>query len=294
MAELNNTNVNNSDAIELPVGNSDQRPSIPSVGDTRYNSNFKTFEYWNGTAWSFSEPNAYNDGLILHLDAGNPNSYPGTGTTWFDLSGNNHHGYGQPEPDYESYEPNPAAFPTYSGEGGGSLFFNDFPNGIMIPTNMGDHTAGTHEFWVRKTGTDNSGYRPDYIADARNGTGSWWHWDYNGGHINIHERLEYANPYPWVDGEPSIYSTVWTHYIITGDSTTGYVKLYINGIPQGAGLTKPPIPPIFNLGDRFRIGARYTSSSCFIGYYGGYKIYNRVLSDEEAFFNYNNLKVRFS
>lgn len=26
-------------------------------------------------------------GLILHLDAGNPSSYPGTGTTWTDLSG---------------------------------------------------------------------------------------------------------------------------------------------------------------------------------------------------------------
>ena len=27
------------------------------------------------------------DGLILHLDARNPASYPGSGTTWFDLSG---------------------------------------------------------------------------------------------------------------------------------------------------------------------------------------------------------------
>jgi hypothetical protein len=28
------------------------------------------------------------DGLVLYLDAANPKSYPGTGTTWFDLSGN--------------------------------------------------------------------------------------------------------------------------------------------------------------------------------------------------------------
>jgi hypothetical protein len=28
------------------------------------------------------------DGLQLHLDAGDTNSYPGTGTTWYDLSGN--------------------------------------------------------------------------------------------------------------------------------------------------------------------------------------------------------------
>ena len=28
------------------------------------------------------------DGLILHLDAGNKNSYPGSGATWTDISGN--------------------------------------------------------------------------------------------------------------------------------------------------------------------------------------------------------------
>jgi hypothetical protein len=30
------------------------------------------------------------DGLVLHLDAGNTLSYPGTGNTWFDLSGNSY------------------------------------------------------------------------------------------------------------------------------------------------------------------------------------------------------------
>lgn len=29
------------------------------------------------------------NGLVLHLDATNQKSYPGTGTTWYDLSGNN-------------------------------------------------------------------------------------------------------------------------------------------------------------------------------------------------------------
>ena len=29
------------------------------------------------------------DGLVLYLDAANPKSYPGSGTTWFDLSGQN-------------------------------------------------------------------------------------------------------------------------------------------------------------------------------------------------------------
>ena len=40
---------------------------------------------------------AYNsrivtDGLVLALDAGNTKSYPGSGTTWTDLSGNGRNG----------------------------------------------------------------------------------------------------------------------------------------------------------------------------------------------------------
>ena len=31
------------------------------------------------------------DGLVFYVDAGNGNSYPGSGTTWSDLSGNNNH-----------------------------------------------------------------------------------------------------------------------------------------------------------------------------------------------------------
>jgi len=36
-------------------------------------------------------PKVVTSGLSLYLDASNPKSYPGTGTTWFDLSGNSKH-----------------------------------------------------------------------------------------------------------------------------------------------------------------------------------------------------------
>jgi hypothetical protein len=32
-------------------------------------------------------PSIVRDGLVLYLDAANPKSYPGSGTTWFDLKG---------------------------------------------------------------------------------------------------------------------------------------------------------------------------------------------------------------
>lgn len=37
----------------------------------------------------YGGPDIVTDGLILHLDAGNSKSYPGSGNIWYDLSGNN-------------------------------------------------------------------------------------------------------------------------------------------------------------------------------------------------------------
>ena len=40
----------------------------------------------------YTGPNIITDGLVLHLDAANPKSYPGTGNIWSDLSGNGNNG----------------------------------------------------------------------------------------------------------------------------------------------------------------------------------------------------------
>jgi hypothetical protein len=37
-------------------------------------------------------PNIVTDGLVMYLDAANTKSYPGSGTTWNDLSGNSNNG----------------------------------------------------------------------------------------------------------------------------------------------------------------------------------------------------------
>jgi hypothetical protein len=39
----------------------------------------------------FHSPNIVTNGLVLALDAANPKSYPGSGNTWYDLSGNGNH-----------------------------------------------------------------------------------------------------------------------------------------------------------------------------------------------------------
>lgn len=53
-------------------------------------------------------PSIVTDGLALYLDAANAKSYPGTGTTWFDLSGNNKNAIknGTQSPDYPQFNNN--------------------------------------------------------------------------------------------------------------------------------------------------------------------------------------------
>jgi len=60
---------------------------------TRALSSSEISQHFNSLKFRFNIPyqspsNIITDGLILHLDATDTNSYPGSGTTWYDLSGN--------------------------------------------------------------------------------------------------------------------------------------------------------------------------------------------------------------
>ena len=58
-----------------------------------------------------SGPNIVEDGLVLALDAGNTKSYPGSGTTWTDLSGKGNNG-------------TLTNGPTFDSGNGGAIFFD--------------------------------------------------------------------------------------------------------------------------------------------------------------------------
>ena len=69
--------------------------------------------------------NIVQDGLVLNLDAGNANSYPGSGTTWSDLSGTG----------------NNATLvngPTYSSTDGGSIVFDGTNDYVAETSGLSD------------------------------------------------------------------------------------------------------------------------------------------------------------
>jgi hypothetical protein len=82
-SSLKQITVNDTGYAKVPVGTTAQRPSI-NAGAFRYNTSNSELEYYDNK-WNSKEK------LLMWLDAENSSSYPGSGSIWYDLSGNNNH-----------------------------------------------------------------------------------------------------------------------------------------------------------------------------------------------------------
>ena len=94
----NNIDVNQSldvnqitSTVSLTAVSASQRPTGVAAGTIIWNTDTLEVEVWNGSEWvnvaKKSGGALPTDGLRVLLDATNSLSYPGTGTTWSDLSG---------------------------------------------------------------------------------------------------------------------------------------------------------------------------------------------------------------
>ena len=97
----------------------------------------------------FYNPRIVTDGLVLALDAGNTKSYPGSGTTWTDLSGRGNTG-------------TLTNGPTYSSANGGSIVFDGTNDHVtMSGNNISGLSAETTDFsiciWVKYNSTASYG-----------------------------------------------------------------------------------------------------------------------------------------
>ncbi len=77
--------------VTLTAVSSSQRPQNAAQGTIIWNTDTLEVEVWNGTSWvNISKKSGGalpTDGMRVYLDATNTDSYPGSGTTWTDLSG---------------------------------------------------------------------------------------------------------------------------------------------------------------------------------------------------------------
>ena len=108
-------------------------------------------------AFNYS-PKIVTNGLVLALDAANKKSYPGSGTTWSDLSGNG----------YTATLLNGTAFSSINF---GTFVFDGTNDNASIPYNTNlDPTSGiTFEAWIYPTNITTNRYYEIYRKNVATG-----------------------------------------------------------------------------------------------------------------------------
>jgi len=219
------------------------------------------------------------EGLILNLDARNRQSYPGTGTTWYDLTANHH--------DATLY-----GGVTYGGNYGGALSF-DGSNEQYAQCPADVYFSGgsfTIQSWVYNVSVQNW----NRIIDFGNGAGA--------NNILLSNSFGTSGaPGLYIEGtqfqaDTTIALNVWNQICATFTADGyggGTAKIYINGQPHGSGTTGAPQNTQRNFCYIGRSNWGFGDPN-FHGGMGSLQIYNRALSDSEMLSNYNTTRSRYS
>jgi hypothetical protein len=216
-------------------------------------------------------PRIITDGLVLCLDAADKNSYPGTGTSWYDLSGNGNDG-------------TLTNGPIYNGSDGGYIDLDGIDDTVNLEYDL--RSNWTYECWVNKDSKDNFGF----LGQGVYGTSRGLHI------IMFNDRLRfgmYSNDTDIIGLYSNTLTGIWYHYVFTYNHSTFLKQVYRDGVE----LTGSPLQTqIAYLGTgTVRIGATYSSGSQFAnGKISSAKIYNRVLTPSEISQNYQALKSRYN
>lgn len=215
-------------------------------------------------------PNVVTNGLVLSLDAANPKSYPGSGTTWNDLSGNNITG-------------SLINGPTFNTSNGGNFGFVTDDYVVMEENSSLNTQTPSVEVWIKTNATTQNGFwfekgtvNSQYSLFQEGSTIVW----------RQSNRSQYTNTATYIT------TTNWAQ--VAGTYTSGDRKTYINGVAVTSDT---------------EVGAVSTNTNGMsIGVYGGFngargyyyngniaivRVYNKVLTSSEILQNYNATKARF-
>ena len=217
------------------------------------------------------------NGLVLHLDAANVKSYPGSGTAVNDisLSGNN------------GMLVNGASISNSAFQFDGSNDYIDCGPASQIGSSL---TGLTVSFWVRPTSKatkilveNGNDYLTNtfYFAQENADYFTFEICGYSGG---AREDLVYAN---------YIYQ-INTWYYLTGVwSANNRVELYSNGVLSSGTRGGVVRDSVINGNSNLWIGRRPGGTYPFSGSMGAVKIYNRALSAAEIKQNFEALRGRY-
>lgn len=210
---------------------------------------------------SGGSPSIVTSGLVLYLDAGNSASYPGSGSTWFDLSGQNNN-------------LTLTGSPTYSTANGGILQFNGTNQYGQNSLNLSSGTS-TIIGAARYSGAT----RGRIITSVSN---NWLLGHWSGTTENFYAE-------GWVTSvSAGANDTNWRILTGTNNVTGDLYSLYVNVSPSVVNSTAGAAGPNgISIG---RWGNATEYSTCEVSFV---LAYNRVLSIAEITQNYNVFRGRY-
>ena len=224
-------------------------------------------------------PKIVTDGLVLCLDAAIGKSYPGSGTTWYDLSGNGNNG-------------TLVNTPVYISDNGGMFSFGGSNESINVPVSSSlQSEIFTFDIWFKLNsiaagGTSIfSGHYQHYGTISGLTTfayqGSYW----------FQTRLNNTCCQSLTVGTAS--TGVWVNF--SGTRSSSLKIAYLNGIQAGTQSTTGTHSQLnnFSIGNNADNIANNNYNGSIDGYIPMIKYYNRVLTSDEILQNYKATKGRF-
>lgn len=221
-------------------------------------------------------PKIVTNGMILCLDAGNPKSYPGSGTTWSDLSGNGYHG-------------TLTNGPTYSSSDGGSIAF-DGVNDYVINSSF-NITPVNNELTISMFYKTSNNANEKMLIDlcATDGNRDLFsirqNWNFNN---KITGYFSSSSGFNNVAFPNQVVTNTWNHIAYTKVSNTLYA--YLNGVNVASQNVTGNIQTIqrYIIANDNLFGGGY-----FAGNISNVIIYNRGLTAQEVSQNFNALRGRY-
>jgi len=214
------------------------------------------------------------NGLVLYLDAANIRSYPKSGTTWFDMSGQGNNG-------------TLTNSPTFNANNAGSIVFDGVDDYVEITGNATNTPSSMTLFCFVYP----QNIRPEeIIATQNNGVGYRFMTRVYAGAAGVKWGFRPAgvNESPEYQGTTTLSNNTWNCLAVT--YTTSNLILYLNGNIELNQAT----PYALAHGGNIRLGDGIGGAQVHLqGNLPIFMMYNRALTQAEVAQNFNANRKRF-
>jgi hypothetical protein len=231
---------------------------------------------------AYGNPELVTDGLILYLDAGNANSYPGSGTTWTDISGNGNTG-------------TLVNGPTFNSANGGSIVFDGINDYVTIPysSTLNTPSGATYEFWLKNDGTKTACFLNRGTADTGTNGDNPRIYHYNTNKLYIDwNTLAGSDRY----ADNVTYNELAFNNLVFIFSPAQPFVVYANSVALSVTMSGSASSDATLLNNNNPIilgGALWGAVPYYAGKIASVKLYNRALSSAEITQNFNALRGRY-